>query len=249
MADYDAFAACYDALMQDADYDARAVVCRDLLARYGVRDGILLDFACGTGSMAVRMARMGFDVIGVDASESMLCAAQQKAAEQGVRILFLCQTMQELDLYGTVRGTICTLDSLNHLTRKADFERAIRRVALFTEPGGMFVFDVNTVYKHRHVLADHTFVIETDDVYCVWQNAYGRQGTVQIMLDLFQKDGNVYIRASEQFAERAYEAEWIVSTLGKYGFTVCEILDADTMKTPGQRTERLLFAAKKEGQE
>lgn len=247
MSGYGHFAAYYDALMQNADHASRARACRDLLARYGVRDGLLLDLACGTGSIALQMASFGYDVIAVDASEAMLAEAQQKASESGVSVLFLCQRMQDLDLYGTVRGTICTLDSLNHLTRKTDFEETIRRVSLFTEPDGMFIFDVNTPYKHRSVLADNTFVVETEDVFCVWQNTFGRGNTVDITLDFFEKDGKAYYRSTERFRERAYGTEWICSVLQRNGFSVEQITDADAGGAPRPQTQRLLFAAKRKG--
>ena len=246
MSSYDVFAAYYDALMQNAGYAERAAAYRELLCRYGAEDGILLDLACGTGNMALEMCRYGYDVIGADASAAMLSEAQRKAAEEDKNILFLCQPMQCLDLFGTVRATICALDSLNHLTRKADVEETIRRVALFTEPGGVFVFDVNTVYKHRHILADNAFVLETDDVFCVWQNAYrAKDDSVRITLDFFTEDGGVYLRSTESFRERAYDTQWLCMILERYGFAVCEVLSAETLQPPTGDTQRLIVAAKK----
>ena len=245
---YGAFAAYYDALMQDAAYERRFAAYHALLCRYGVSDGILLDLACGTGSLSVAFAACGYDVIGVDASAEMLMLAQQKAARRKRDVLFLCQPMQQLDLYGTVRGTVCALDSLNHLTAKADVAETIRRVALFTEPDGLFVFDVNTVYKHRCVLADNTFVLETQDVYCVWQNAYrSKDDSVRVTLDFFEKEGDVYVRSSEEFRERAYETDWLCSVLEQNGFAVREILAEDAVSPPGADTQRILFAAQKKG--
>ena len=247
MSGYDCFAAFYDALTQNVDHAARSKTYHSLLVQHGMTDGILLDLACGTGSMSVQMASYGYDVIGVDASEAMLAVAQQKAMESGRQILFLHQPMQQLDLYGTVRGTICVLDSLNHLTRKADVEQTIRRVSLFTEPDGLFLFDVNTVYKHRQILADHTFVLETEDVFCVWQNTPCRYDTVSITLDFFEKDGDAYFRSTETFRERAYESDWLRSVLEQNGFSVLDILDQDTMSAPCAESQRLLFVAEKKG--
>lgn len=246
MSTYDVFAAYYDALTDDVGYSERAAVLHRLLTQYGMDRGTLLDLACGTGSMTLEMAKYGYEMIGVDASAEMLCAAQQKASETGADVLFLCQPMQRLDLFGTVRGTICTLDSLNHLTDPLDVREAIRRVALFTEPGGVFVFDVNTLYKHRAILADNTFVRETDDVFCVWQNERIEGDGVQITLDFFERDDDVYFRSREQFCERAYALDWLQTVLEENGFSVRDVLDADTMQAPVEETQRVLFAAVKQ---
>ena len=247
MSSYDRFAAYYDALTDDVQYARRAADLRDLLERFGVRDGLLLDLACGTGSMTVEMAKLGYEMIGADASAGMLSVAQQKAAEAGQNILFLCQPMQQLDLYGTVRGTICTLDSLNHLTEADDVRETIRRVALFTEPGGVFVFDVNTPYKHRAVLADNTFVTESDDVFCVWQNELLDSDTVRITLDFFERDEDVYYRSTEQFCERAYDPQWLTRVLEENGFTTIDIFDENMRTLPQPDAQRIVIAAQKQG--
>ena len=248
MSAYDVFAAYYDALTGDVGYAERAAYLRKILVRSGVRDGTVLDLACGTGSMTLVMAKFGYEMIGVDASAEMLSASQHKAFAAGFDVLFLCQPMQRLDLYGTVRGTICTLDSLNHLTRPEDVRETIRRIALFTEPGGVFVFDVNTPYKHREILANNTFVRESEDVFCVGQNELLDGDTVQITLDFFERDGDVYIRSREQFCERAYEIVWLQSVLEEYGFTVEAIFGEGTQELPRPDAQRVVIAAKKRGE-
>ena len=247
MSAYDVFAAYYDDLTNDVQYAERAAYLRELLLRFGMREGTLLDLACGTGSMTLEMAGYGYEMIGVDASAEMLCAAQQKAAEAGRDVLFLCQPMQRLDLYGTVRGTICTLDSLNHLTKPDDVRETIRRVSLFTEPDGVFLFDVNTPYKHRQILADNTFVRETGDVFCVWQNEQLGNDTVQITLDFFERDDDVYFRSREQFCERAYDPAWLQSILEENGFSVEGIFQEGTTERPAGDAQRVVFAAIKQG--
>lgn len=242
---YEDFAYVYDALTENVDYAQRGAYYQSLLKRYGVTDGLLLDLACGTGSLSLYFAENGYEVIGVDGSPAMLSQAQQKAAQTERNVLFLCQPMQQLDLYGTVRGTVCALDSLNHLTDEAALEETIRRVALFTEPGGVFLFDVNTPYKHRTVLGDNTFVCETDSVYCVWQNEQMPKDTVQITLDIFQSDGDAYYRSSEQFCERAYSTQTLTALLEKYGFSVAGIFAELTTDPPQADTQRIVFAAKK----
>ena len=155
-----------------------------------------------------------------DASPAMLSVAQEKAAQEGVSLLFLCQPMQKLDLYGTVNTVICTLDSLNHLTEEEELAETFRRVSLFLEPGGWFFFDTNTIYKHREILKDHVFVFDTDEVYCVWQNQYdpaGEKEQVEITLDFFEKQGDKYLRSREQFYERAYPTATLCRLLQEAG--------------------------------
>lgn len=246
MSAYDVFAAYYDALTDDVCYAARAAYLRQLLVRFGMRDGTLLDLACGTGSMTLEMAKFGYDMIGVDGSAEMLCAAQQKATQAGENILFLCQLMQRLDLYGTVRGTICTMDSLNHLTDPDDLRETIRLVSLFTEPDGVFLFDVNTPYKHRAVLADNTFVRESDDLFCVWQNETDEDDITRITLDFFERDDDVYIRYRERFSERAYALDWLQSVLEENRFCVKGIYAEGTSDPPAQDAQRVIFAAVKQ---
>lgn len=246
MSGYENFACVYDALTENVNYEKRSAYYCALLQKNGVSDGLLLDLACGTGSMSLYFAQCGYDVIGVDASPAMLAQAQQKAMQAEKNILFLCQPMQKLDLYGTVRGTVCALDSLNHLTHEADLRETIRRVSMFTEPGGVFLFDVNTPYKHREVLGNNTFVYDMPPVYCVWQNELTAQDTVQITLDFFEQDAGVYYRSGEQFCERAYTVQKLTEILEENGFSVEGIFAEMTTQPPQADTQRIVFAAKKE---
>ena len=170
MAGYKDFAFFYDLLMKNADYEGRFDYIIGLLTENGIGEGILLDMACGTGTLSKMFAQKGFDVVGVDASEEMLSKAQEKKLEENFDALFLCQKMEELDLFGTIDAAVCTLDSLNHVTEKGKIIEIFRRVALFMNDGGVFVFDVNTLYKHRKVLGNNAFLFDTENVFCAWQN-------------------------------------------------------------------------------
>ncbi len=247
MSGYAGFSGVYDALTENVDYTARAEYIADLLALGGVTGGILLDLACGTGTLSVEMAKKGFEVIGVDSSGEMLSVAMNNAFEAGENILFLCQKMQSLDLYGTVNACICTLDSINHLTNEADVQAAFDRVSLFTEPGGIFVFDVNTPYKHREVLANNTFVYDVDGVYCVWQNTLDEKtDTVQIDLDIFEEvEPDFYERTQESFCERAYSAEKLKSMLENSGFEVTAVYGELSKEPPHKESQRVFITARK----
>ena len=251
MAGYEGFASVYDALTGNVDYAAMGKWLCSLLAENGAGTGILLDLACGTGTLSAVFAKQGYDVIGVDASEEMLAEAREKQIAQGFDALFLCQRMEALDLYGTIDAAVCTLDSLNHLTDEATFCEALRRVALFMNDGGVFLFDVNTPYKHAQVLGSNTFVYDLDEVFCVWQNCFDEEtGTTSITLDLFfadEEESDVYLRETEEFSERAWDLDWLAEQLQKVRFEVLKILDAETRGALTEKSERALFICKKHG--
>ncbi len=187
---YSVFARYYDLLTENVDYEARAAYLDELIRQlHPVEDCVLLDLACGTGTLSEAMARRGYDVIGVDGSGDMLNEAVEKKCESGLPIQYVCQDMRRLELYGTVDVTICMLDSLNHLPGLPDIQNVFRRVSQYTEPGGLFLFDVNTLHKHRVTLGDQVFLFDLDEVYCVWENRFDGDATVTITLDFFLNPG------------------------------------------------------------
>ena len=242
---YQTFAAYYDRLTEEIDYAKRAAYFDQLIRKYLAVDEktILLDLACGTGSLSVELCRLGYDVIGVDGSAEMLCEAYGKQSERP--ILYLCQPMDRLDLYGTVDITICALDSLNHLADPDQLERTIKRVALFTAPGGLFLFDVNTPYKHREILGNQTFVYDLDDLYCVWQNTTDENLVTEISLDFFVRQGDCYFRESEHFLERCYSREYLAEELEKVGFRLLGVYRGDALEPLGEKDQRAVFLAQK----
>lgn len=248
MAGYSVFSQYYDILMSGVNYPSRAEYLLELLDRLGHEPGITLDLACGTGSLTLELYRRGVDVYGVDASAEMLSQAREKCMDAGADILFLRQNMQDLDLYGTVNTVFCTLDSVNHLQGRDEVRRAFQRVSLFLEPGGYFVFDMNTLYKHEKVLGNHTFVYDTPQVYCVWQNRYiAGAGRVDISLDFFERDGKIYRRSKERFSEFAYPLKQVEDLLRECGFGRIQMFREMCMEPPGQDCQRVVVAAEKEG--
>ena len=243
---YDDFSRFYDRLTDNVEYKKRADYFCRLLSMCGITDGILLDLGCGTGSMSVEMAKRGYEVIGVDSSIGMLSAAQQKMFENGVQLLLLNQNMQEIDLYGTVDCAICVLDGINHLPCKEDVIGTFRKVSLFMNKGGAFAFDVNTLYKHRNVLADNAFVYDYDDFFCAWQNSFNPDdNSVEITLDFFEEEDGVYYRSGESFCEQAYELSDISEWLEEAGFEIIGIYDDMTTDNTKPETQRAVFLAKK----
>ena len=250
MKKYGVFAYYYDALTRNVEYKKQCDYFMQLFEKYHMMPKLIVDLACGTGSLAFEFARRGIEVIGVDASEDMLTVAQQKKNENHLDVLFLCQKMQQLDLYGTIDAVVCTLDSINHLLNEKDVQETFRRVSLFLNPGGLFLFDVNTIYKHMEVLGNHTYVYDIDSVFCVWQNATSAARKVtRIQLDFFERErGDLYRRQSETFSERAYACEDLIVWLQAAEFEVLDIFEEMTFCKPHAKAERLIFIArKKEG--
>lgn len=239
---YGEFAYAYDALTFNVPYDEIAKYYTDIIR--SLTDGKrLLDMGCGTGNLTIRLAEAGFDVIGQDASEDMLACAAQKTSD----VFWICQSMTETETGEPVEVVVSTLDSVNHLDSANDIARCFQYAAENLCSGGVFVFDVNTVYKHREVLGNNTFVYDVDGVYCVWQNEYSQDSsTVSISLDLFfEEEDGAYSRGYEQFNEIALTNDEYQNLLRKAGFEVVMVYEYLTDKAPDENSEKLLIAARK----
>ncbi|MEF2920123.1 MAG: class I SAM-dependent methyltransferase [Acutalibacteraceae bacterium] len=247
MLSYSYFADYYDNLTNNVDYKQYAEYILKLAEKYNHSMGITLDLACGTGSLTVMLKKMGVDIYGIDASPEMLSVAQEKALDSEISgMLFLCQKMQNLDLYGTIDTCICTLDSINHITNINDVQKAFSKVSFFMNPNALFIFDVNTLYKHKQVLADNTFVYDTEQVFCVWQNTLLEdQRSVEISLDFFENLDGMYRRYSENFTERAYTHEEICKMLETAGFKLLDVFGEMTFEEPKPDSQRNIYIAKK----
>jgi|LSQX01.1.fsa_nt_gb ubiquinone/menaquinone biosynthesis C-methylase UbiE len=246
---YSDFAAVYDRLTENVDYGEMASRTISILKHNGILKGTILDLACGTGNLIKSLAKKepNYDFIGVDSSEEMLIKAQDKLMETELDTLLLHQKMEELDLYGTVKAAVSTLDSVNHLTEPCDIYKAFNRLSLFIPPDGLFIFDVNTEYKHINVLSDNTFIYDIDDVYCVWQNKTDINTLeTEMSLDIFAENkGGLYSRFYEEFKERAFSDEFLTDALSKNEFDVIARYDGYKDKSPSKYTERVLYIAKR----
>ena len=242
MSGYGDFAEAYDALTFNVPYDEIADYYAGILR--GLTDGRrVLDMGCGTGNLTVRLAKRGFDVIGQDASPDMLTYAAAKSSE----VTWICQKMEETELGEEVDAMISTLDSINHLPDREAVQRCFQRAFENLKKGGAFVFDVNTVKKHRETLGENTFVYDVDGVYCVWQNTYDQTDNgVDIELDLFfeEEDGS-YSRGFERFREIAFSEGELREMLMKAGFEVVNVWEYLTFNAPNNESEKLLILSKK----
>lgn len=247
MSGYSAFARFYDKLTANIDYRKRGEYFHEIIKKFKTTSGnILLDLACGTGSISEVMADLGYDVIGVDNSDEMLGIAIEKKFGSGSSIQYLCQDMRRLDMYGTVDVTICALDSINHLPSIEDVRKVFEGVAFFSELEGLFIFDVNTLYKHRNILADNTFTYEAEGVYCVWENTLNREtDDVHMNLEFFEElDSGLYERSSDNFSEKAYNEAELEKLLAALGFEVLAKYGDDSFSSPADDTQRIVYVAR-----
>lgn len=245
---YGIFSSVYDILTENVEYERIADKICSLLHENGVDGGLLLDMGCGTGTLSFLLEQKGFDVIGIDASEDMLMVANEKKYEENSSALFLCQNAEELDLYGTINCAVSSLDTINHIDSIAKIQKAISLVSLFMEMDGIFIFDMNTPYKHKEILGNNTFVYDMNDVYCVWQNTYEEKAKrTDIDLDFFIKneDDEMYERYSESFSEYSYDINCIIDIIKKCGFTLLGTSDDYSEKPVDDTTERITFICKK----
>ena len=221
---YEAIARVYDKLNAQIDYGKWADFFEMCFDRYlSEKPELVLDLACGTGRMTRELRGRGYDMIGVDGSADMLSEARYTYDSEG--ILYLCQDMRELELYGTVGATVCCLDSINYLLDEKDLERTFSLVHNYLDPDGLFIFDVNSPRKFERVYSDNAYILEDEDesgaaVFCGWQNEYDPQsGICDFYLTLFEEteDGS-YVRSDEHQRERCYSLETLKSCLEKTGF-------------------------------
>lgn len=245
MDSYNSFSEYYDELLEDGRYEERCRYILEAAEKFGHPMGKTLDLACGTGTLTLLLRQSGVDVFGVDGSVEMLSEAMQKSLASGEHILYVCQQMQNLELAGKIDTCVCTLDSLNHLTDEEDVQRAFSGVGKYMTQGGLFIFDVNTVYKHREVLADNAFILENERVFCAWQNFLRENDIVDISLDFFEEENGVYHRSSEDFSERAYSEEILRGMLENAGFEVLAVCSDLSFDQPKPDDQRIIFIAKK----
>ncbi len=245
MSSYNSFAKFYEGLMEDAEYKKRCDYILEIAKRFNHKLGKTLDLACGTGSLTRELKKCGVDVFGVDVSIDMLTEAMQKNIEDGFDIFYVNQSMQELELGEKIDTCTCTLDSLNHIIELDELQQVFYNVSNALNDGGLFIFDVNTVYKHREILGDNAFVFENEDVFCAWQNELDEDDVVNIYLDFFEEQDGVYRRFSESFCERAYSDSVLRSLLGNASLEVLAEYDDLSFEQPKDCSQRTIYVVKK----
>ena len=245
---YNVFSSVYDILTDNVDYQKIADKICSLLSLNGISGGLLLDLGCGTGTLSFLLENKGFDIIGVDPSEDMLSVAIEKKYDFNSNAMFLCQSGEELDLFGTIDCAVCSLDAINHIDSLHKIKTAFSRVSLFMNMGGIFIFDINTPYKHEEILGNNTFVYDMDEVYCIWQNSFDKnKSKTKIDLDFFIKneDDDFFERYSEDFCEYSYKPDDIIKALEECGFEILNTFDDYSDKPVTAETQRITIVAKK----
>lgn len=242
---YHALAVSYDRLTNDVDYEATVDFYWEILKREGLHPATAVDLACGTGSVAWLLAQRGLDVIGVDLSEQMLSVAVQKFPDADIRPQFICQSLQQLRLPRGVDLAVCALDSLDYILDPADCEQAIGRIYRVLNPGGCFIFDVNTPEKLR-AMDGQVFLDEDEDVYCVWRGSFDEKTNIcSYGMDLFQRQGDIWHRSFEEHCEYAYSAEQLIGFLKKAGFTGVRVYADRIFSAPSESEQRIYIKARK----
>ena len=246
---YDDFALVYDRFMDETPYEEWCQFVVGRLKQDQITDGILLDLGCGTGSMTELLAKQGYDMIGVDLSDSMLDIAMEKRAQSGHNILYLQQDMREFELYGTVRAVICLCDSLNYLLEEDDLLTTFKLVNNYLDPNGLFIFDFNTVYKYETVIGDSTIAEKREDCSCIWEIYYTAEDQInEYDLTIFVKQQkDLFRKFTETHLQRGYTLETMKRLVEQSGLIFVEALDADTHGSVTETSERIYVIAREHG--
>lgn len=243
---YNDFAEVYDRL-QDADYERFVDFYEQIFDKLGLKPELVLDMACGTGNITIPMAKRGYDMIGLDMSVEMLNIARDKAYEEGSDILFLCQNMCEMELFGTVDAIVCALDGVNYITDYEDLKHLFKLVQNYLNPGGTFIFDINSVHKLKNILGNNTFVNDEQGIFYVWQSEFSEETQIcDFGLTFFeeQEDGS-YERFDEFQQERAYTVDEICRAVKAADLDVTGVYKAFEFATADDSDERIFFAVSK----
>lgn len=242
---YTDFAYCYDRLMKDVDYGRWADYVEELFRIQGLKPGLVADLGCGTGSFCLEMAGRGYDMIGIDLSADMLSCAKTKSVEKGKDILFLNQNMTRFELYGTVDAIVCLIDSINYVTYKNDLKRLFKLARNYLNPGGLFIFDMNSEYKLKEVLGSNVFHHIEEDLAYIWQNSYDSSSKLcRFDLTVFAGQRQSCARFDEVHYERAYSTAEMKRLVGGSGLQLCSVFGEFSTRKPSNKCERIFFVCK-----
>lgn len=243
MESYRDFARVYDEFMDQTPYDEWLLNILNIFKEYKIdKDAQVLDLGCGTGKMARKLAREGYQVTAVDNSMDMLEIA---ASEEDDHILYVLQDMVSLELPQQVDAAVSICDCMNYILEEEDLKEAFRRVREFLKEDGVFVFDMNSHYKYKEILSCNTFAEDREDASFIWDNFYDEEERInEYQLSLFiQNEQGTYNKYEELHLQKAYEQEEVVSFLYEAGFSSVRVLDAETMDEVKEDTQRLYYIA------
>lgn len=247
MESYRDFSLLYDNLIQkDVDYKQWADYIFTLFEKFGIKPGLVADLGCGTGSLTCELAEGGCEMIGIDKSSDMLLLAREKAERRGLDIIFLNQDMSKFKLYGSVCAIVSSLDSVNYLTSIKQLESLFRQAAFYLDPGGIFIFDVNSKYKMEKILGNNTFIYDEGDLYYSWESRYSKKKqTYDYHLTFFSRSGENYMRTDEYQRQRYFSSDEINSAATKAGLKTIACYGDRTMRKPSKKCERFFYIIRK----
>ncbi len=243
MESYIDFAYVYDKLI-DQNYEKWADYIEDIFKAYGKSPSLVLDLGCGTGSITNILAKRGYDMIGVDLSVDMLNIARDKATEECLDVLYLCQDIRGFELYGTVDAVICTLDVLNYITKPDELKKVFALVRNYLNPDGIFVFDINTEYKLEKVLGNNTFVNDENGIFYTWENEYNDKISNQYLTFFAENEDGLYERFEENHIQRSYSIEEIKNKLEENSLSFEAEYELLTFKKPNKECEKTVIVSK-----
>lgn len=238
---YGEFSLCYDKVIEQ-DYAAWTAFITKLFSEHDQKIESVIDLACGTGNLTLPLAELGYEMIGVDLSPEMLSAARMK--EGAEKVLWLCQGLDELDLYGTSDAAVSILDGLNYLTEDGEAEDFLGNLYNFLNPDGLLILDFSTRYKLETEQGNNTFAQEIEDIFYVWENSFEYPYSTE-QLHIFSKEGSCYRRSDETHILRAYEPEDVEKMLKENGFIPLRTMESLTGDTLRQNSQRITMVAKK----
>lgn len=243
---YESFASIYDIFMSNVEYDKWIDYIQEIWEKNRCKPNLIAELGCGTGNITQRLAQKGYDMIGIDISEDMLSEAKQKAERENLNILYILQDMREFELYGTVDCILALCDSLNYITETEDLLQVFQLVNNYLEPGGLFLFDINTEYKFETIFAQNVFAETTENAAYIWENFYDKEEKInEFYMNFFvQLSDGTYRRDEEFHCERAYGLKEIKTLLTESGLEFVCAYDAYTFEKPKTTSERIFVVAK-----
>lgn len=246
---YTGFAGVYDLFMKDIPYENWYASVKEFLEHYGIRDGLVLELGCGTGTFTELLSRGGYDTIGIDSSADMLEIALEKKERSGSDILYLQQDMREFELYGTVRAVVSVCDSMNYIGTEEELTQVFSLVNNYLDPGGIFLFDLKTPYYFREVMGDCVLAENQEEGSYIWENYYYEEEQVnEYDLTLFVKEpSGLFRKYQETHYQKAYETETVLHLLKEAGLVPLLVCDADTKEAPAADSERIYIIARESG--
>ncbi|MCW3011138.1 MAG: Methyltransferase type 11 [Solirubrobacterales bacterium] len=213
---YDALAPAYDALTAEYPYAIWLERLVALAREHGLRGERVLDLACGTGNSFLPLLEQGFAVTAADVSPAMCAEARRKAPGVAVHEA----DMRALPVLGAFDLVTCIDDSLNYLLEPEEVLATFRGVAAQLAPGGLFVFDVNTLRTHRETFSE-TWSTDTGEHVIVWRGTGPADlpagGRTQATVDTFSAAGPVWTRTTAEHRQRNHPPAELLEALAEAG--------------------------------